>query len=162
MNAAESLPAPERLERLIELWRLEHAELIERIRAITLWLGSTCRGDAEPFEELATRLQQFRERLLSHFEREDALGDDLRAVHGCAEADANARRAASDHPHLVRRVEDLISRLTRPQPEFDSFQDAVEQVSLFVDAVEQHEEEEAMGLQWLSSPCSESRPAGEF
>lgn len=162
MNAAESLPAPQRLERLLQLWRDEHAELVRSIREITLWLGEVAVLPDSPYPELSARLTEFRQRMLRHFEREDVMGADMREVYGCVEAEANARRAEADHHHLVNRLDALIAKLTAPQPGFDSFQDAVQQVSLFVDAVEQHEEEESQGLQWLSSPCSESRPAGEF
>jgi iron-sulfur cluster repair protein YtfE (RIC family) len=162
MNAAESLPAPQRLEQLLQLWRDEHAELVRSIREITMWLGEVAALQDSPYAELTERLTAFRHRMLRHFEREDVMGADMQEVYGCVEAEANSRRAEGDHHHLINRVDTLIAKLTSSRPAFDSFQDAIQQVSLFVDAVEQHEEEESQGLQWLSSPASESRPAGEF
>lgn len=162
MNSANPVPAPQRLEKLIRLWQGEHAELIRSIRETTLWLGQLRDPSPSVFGELAKHMEQFRERLLGHFAREDALATELLDVYGCAEAESTRRRAEGDHLHLTRRVDDLLAKLHSPLNGFASFQEAIQEISLFVDAVEQHEEEEAQGLEWLSSPCSVSRPASEF
>lgn len=162
MNSANSVPASPRLEELIRLWQGEHAELLRSIRETTLWIGQLCDQSASYCDDLVKHMEQFRERMLRHFDREDSLAKELHGVYGCVEAESTRRRAEGDHLHLTRRVDELLVKLHSPADGFASFQEAIQEISLFVDAVEQHEEEEAQGLEWLSSPCSESRPASEF
>jgi hypothetical protein len=162
MNAAEQRPTQQPLAGLIRVWQEEHQELIQKIRQTTLWLGELARQAEPRFGELGEHLTRFRQSMLDHFHRESTLADTLFETYGCVEADSNRRRAADDHVHLSRRIDDLVGRLRDDGAGFASFQDAIHQVGIFVDAVEQHEEEEAEGLQWLGSPCAEPRPAAEF
>jgi len=147
----------ERLSQLIKIWNNEHIDLSKNIQDTSVWLGQVSQLGRPRFGELAARLRVMRERMKRHFEREELLGQDLRQVANCVEAVSSSRRASNDHQHLLQRVDELISKLRELEPPFDSFQQAIDQVSLFVDAFEQHEEQEAAGLQWLTHTNSDSR-----
>jgi hypothetical protein len=142
---------------LLQQWNDEHHDLSRSIRDITLWLGQVSQRGIPRFGELASRLDLMRQRMKQHFDREEALSDDLQQASDCLEVKTTRRRAINDHQHLTQRIDDLIAKLSELEPPFDSFQQAIDQVGLFVDAFEQHEEQEAQGLQWLTNYNSDPR-----
>lgn len=142
---------------LLQQWNDEHHDLSRSIRETSLWLGQVSQRGIPRFGELAARLSLMRQRMKQHFDREEALGDDLQQASDCLEVKTTRRRAISDHQHLTQRIDDLIAKLSELEPPFDSFQQAIDQVGLFVDAFEQHEEQEAQGLQWLTNYNSDPR-----
>ena len=147
----------ESLEALLRQWNEEHDDLAKSIHDTTLWLGQVSQRGIPRFGELAARLSLMRQRMKRHFEREESLGDDLQQASDCVEVKTTRQRAINDHQHLNQRIDDLIAKLSELEPPFDSFQQAIDQVGLFVDAFEQHEEQEAQGLQWLTNYNSDLR-----
>lgn len=147
----------ESLEALLRQWNDEHNDLAKSIRDTTLWLGQVSQRGIPRFGELAARLNSMRQRMKQHFEREESIGDDLQRASDCVEVKTTRQRAISDHQHLTQRVDNLIAKLSELDPRFASFQQAIDQVGLFVDAFEQHEEQEAQGLQWLTNYNSDPR-----
>jgi hypothetical protein len=145
------------LASLLDQWKSEHNDLTHSIRETTLWLGQVSQLGIPRFGELAARLDAMRRRMSQHFEREEILNDDLQRSADCLEVKTTRQRSISDHKHLTQRIDDLISRLSELDPPFESFQQAIDQVGLFVDAFEQHEEQEAQGLQWLTHYNSDPR-----
>lgn len=150
-------PSHDVLALLIEQWKSEHDDLTHSIRETTLWLGQVSQLGIPRFGELAARLDAMRRRMRQHFDREEILNDDLQRSSDCLEVKTTRQRSISDHQHLTQRIDDLISRLSELDPPFESFQQAIDQVGLFVDAFEQHEEQEAQGLQWLTHYNSDPR-----
>lgn len=142
---------------LLQQWNDEHQDLSRSIRETTLWLGQVSQRGIPRFGELAARLSLMRQRMKQHFDREEVLGNDLQQASDCLEVKTTRRRSINDHQHLTQRIDDLIARLSELEPPFDSFQQAIDQVGLFVDAFEQHEEQEAQGLQWLTHYNSDPR-----
>ncbi len=53
------------------------------------------------------------------------------------------------HDQLLTRLSDLIDRLSLPEPPFESWTNAMDEVALFVDALEQHEEHETRSVAML-------------
>jgi len=147
----------ESLDALLRQWNEEHEDLVRNIRDTTLWLGQVSQRGIPRFGELAARLSSMRQRMKQHFEREEALRDDLQQTSDCVEVKTTRQRAINDHQHLTQRVDDLIAKLRELDPPFASFQQAIDLVGLFVDAFEQHEEQEAQGLQWLTNYHSDPR-----
>ncbi len=147
----------EALAPLLQQWNDEHQDLTRSIRETTLWLGQVSQRGIPRFGELAARLSLMRQRMKQHFDREETLGEDLQQVSDCLEVKTTRRRAINDHQHLTQRIDDLIAKLSELEPPFDSFQQAIDQVGLFVDAFEQHEEQESQGLQWLTNYNSDPR-----
>ncbi len=157
----DSTPTPQQLNDVMQRWNDEHAELSKKITEITRWLGEVSQLGVPRFGELAERLRHLRDRMLQHFDREDKLGEEMHLSHACVEVEATRRRAASDHLHLTERLDRLIAKLSELDPPFNSFQQAIDEVSLFVDAFEQHEEEESQGLTWLTKLTPRSGPPAE-
>jgi iron-sulfur cluster repair protein YtfE (RIC family) len=104
------------------------------------------------FGETACRLKELRERLCEHFTEEDEIAEQLLAMKGerSPEVEANRRQVASDHVNLLARLDSLIEQLNQVDPPFDSWQEAVEKVERFCDALEQHEEQESDCINWLA------------
>jgi iron-sulfur cluster repair protein YtfE (RIC family) len=139
------------VESLSAQWHQGHAELGEFFDECRQWAYEVAQTGFPHFGELAERLKQLRERLADHFTREDEISDQLVALHGAPspEADANRRRAQADHEHLLVRLDGLISKLGELEPPFDSWQQAIGEVELFCDALDQHEEQESDCIAWL-------------
>lgn len=155
--SSEAAVCCDSLQPLMSQWNEEHKDLARSIRETTLWLGEVSQRGIPRFGELAARLSQMRRRMKQHFDREETLGDDLQRASDCLEVKTSRQRAANDHQHLTQRIDDLIAKLSELEPPFESFQQAIDQVGLFVDAFEQHEEQEAQGLQWLTNNNSDLR-----
>jgi hypothetical protein len=161
-SSESALPATcdsARLAQLVDLWKHEHDDLIKHIHDTTIWLGEVSQLGVPKFGELADRLQGLRSRMIRHFDHENELGEDLQQACDCVEVTATRRSTSGDHQNLTRRIDELMAKLGEPEPEFESFQQAIDQVSLLVDAFEQHEEQEAQGLQWLAINNSDPRRA---
>ena len=161
-SAESALPAScdsARLAQLVDLWKNEHDDLIKQIHNTTLWLGEVRQSELPRFDELADRLRGLRDRMLRHFDHENELGEDLQQACDCVEVTATRRSTSGDHQNLTHRVDELIAKLSEFDPPFESFEQAIDQVGLFVDAFEQHEDQEAQGLQWLAINNSDPRRA---
>lgn len=136
---------------LIDRWKDEHRKLDQFVDAITNWMHEVSSLGIPHFGEAGSRLTQLRERLVKHFQVEDQIAVELcEARPTCPERQAAKRQASRDHGQLLDRVDDLIERLSQLEPPFDSWQQAVYEIGLFIDALEQHEEQESENLQWLS------------
>ncbi len=146
-----SPPDIKMLDKLVGDWNEEHADLTDRTEKIHHWLAEVSQRGIPRFGELATRLKNFRERLLDHFQREEDLGKQLQEACDWVEMATSRQQIASDHQHLIRRLDSLIARLRELEPPFDTFQQAIDEVGLFVDAFELHEEHETQCLQWLTA-----------
>lgn len=139
------------IERLTYQWRDDHKKLDEFFDEHRRWAYDIGQRGIPHFGETADRLKQLRERLAEHFAREDEICDQLLAIADSPspEVESNRRQVATDHVNLLTRLDKLISNLSELEPPFDSWQQAVEQVELFCDALEQHEEQESDCITWL-------------
>lgn len=154
-NADHVGPCPEPLDpsagELADLWNQEHADLAQHTDQLHRWLAEASHQEILGYGELALQLKSFRDRLLDHFGQEEDLGQQLQELCDCAEMTASRRQIASDHEHLMLRLDSLIERLIQAEPPFGSFGRAVDEVGLFLDAFELHEEQETLSLQWLTA-----------
>jgi hypothetical protein len=139
------------LDELMGLWNSEHEDLAHRTEATQRWLAQVRQQPAQGYGDLAAQLKGFRRWLLAHFEREQELGEQLQRVRNCVEMSTSRQTIISDHQHLASRIDMLVQRLDEQEPPFDSFAQAVEDVGLFIDAFELHEEQETQCLQWLTA-----------
>lgn len=144
----DSAQVPQQWHELVRTWNEEHEDLARHITETTQWLAAVSDLGIPRFGELGERLKQLRERLKRHFALEDRLSQQMQASDDCVELATSRRRSLGEHEHLLRRIDVLVERLGELDPPFESFQQAIEEVSLLVDAFEQHEEDEAQGLQW--------------
>ena len=139
------------IENLSQQWKDDHRELDKFFDEYRQWAYEIAQQGVPHFGETAERLKQLRERLTEHFAREDKICEQLIAIAGSPspEVDANRRQVATDHINLLSRLDTLINRLGELDPPYDSWQEAVEEVERFCDALEQHEEQESDCITWL-------------
>lgn len=139
-------------QKLFAKWHEEHKQLELFTEQLRQWAYEIAQLGIPHFGETANKLTQLRGRLVTHFEREDEIGDRLleEQASPSAEVKSTCQQAAHDHANLLRRLDDLISRLNETEPPFDSWEQAIREVDLFMDAIEQHEEQEHANITWLS------------
>ncbi len=147
-------------QELFAQWHEEHQQLESFITQLRRWAYEIGQMGIPHFGETAGKLSQLRGRLVSHFAREDEIGSQL-SNHQAApsvEVQATCRSAAHDHANLLKRLDDLISRLNQTEPPFDFWEQAVREVDLFLDAMEEHEEQETANITWLSPQSEDESP----
>lgn len=139
------------IDGLMHRWRQSHKELDEFFEEYRQWSYEVAQRGFPHFGEASERLKRLRECLTSHFSEEDSISDELVVLSGrpTPEIEANRRQVDSDHINLLARLDTLIGELGALDPPFESWQDAVEKVERFCDALEQHEEQESDCITWL-------------
>lgn len=138
-------------ESLVDRWRGEHRELDQFVTEILSWMHDVSTLGIPRFGEAGSRLTQLRSRLVEHFRVEDEIATELcESRPSCPDRQAAKRQAERDHKQLLTRVDELNDRLLQLEPPFASWQEAVQQIGLFMDVLEQHEEQESENLEWLS------------
>ncbi len=131
-------------------WKNEDQELERYVDGVRSWMNEVSQLGIPRFGETANRLQQFRDRLTMHFDREDEIGTQLADHYAdSTELDAARRQAERDHRQLRNRLSDLISRLDALDPPFTSWESAMDEVESFVVALERHEDQEAESVELL-------------
>jgi hypothetical protein len=147
MNSRTDRPLP----KIIQKWRAEDRELKLRINELREWMGEVSQLGIPHFGETATRLGQVRARLVQHFEREDEMVAELARLYPDSSPEiASIRKQSSrDHSLLLSRLDDLSKRLSELEPPFESWQQAMQDVELFVDTLEQHEDRESESVMML-------------
>jgi iron-sulfur cluster repair protein YtfE (RIC family) len=139
---------------LFAKWQAEHRQLDEFTEELRTWTYEVAQLGIPHFGEAANKLTLLRVRLQKHFQQEDEIGNQLANQQSVpsVEIEATRRKATQDHISLSTRLDDLIDRLAQTEPPFDSWEQAVQEVDLFIDALEQHEEQESASITWLSPP----------
>lgn len=132
-------------------WKAEDRDLERGIDQIREWMHEVNQLGIPHFGETATRLGPLRARLVAHFEREDTMIVQLAELYPSSSPEIKAvrRQSARDHAQLLARLDDLISRLDQIEPPFASWQVAMNELELFVDLLEQHEERESECIETL-------------
>jgi len=136
---------------LFQRWQAEDRELEAYLDALRDWMHQASRLDTSAFEEATARLRRLRMRLERHFRHEDKVADSLETSFDAppAELAAVRRQSVHDRTLLFQRLDELIAKFDRPAPPFESWEDAIENLELFVDTLEQHEEQEADSIELL-------------
>ena len=139
------------LPSIYQRWQAEDRELEACIDEVRDWMQEVNQLGIPHFGETATRLRPLRARLVSHFAHEDEMVSQLAELYppSSPEVDAVRRQSHRDHGQLLERLDDLIQRLEQTEPPFDSWQTAIDQVELFVDVLEQHEDQESESFEML-------------
>jgi hemerythrin-like domain-containing protein len=139
------------LSKIFETWQAEDRELEACLDEVRDWMREVSQLGIPHFGETATRLRPFHDRLVLHFDREDKMIGQLAQHYPSSSPEVSAVRTQSDHDHkhLLVRLDDLMARLNQTEPPFASWQAAMEEVELFVDVLEQHEERESESIKIL-------------
>ena len=132
-------------------WKDEDRDLDAYVDGVRDWMNDVSKLGIPRFGETANRLQRLRERLKTHFKREDEIGGELEELYAgnSVELSAVCRQAQRDHSSLIERLDSLNARLDEVDPPFPSWEAAMEQFELFIVALEQHEDHELDSIEML-------------
>ncbi len=139
------------IRELFAQWQLEHRDLQLSIDKLRRWIFEASQSSRPLHRETADQLRALKDRLLEHFAREDVLGRQLLESDPTAELELSAmcRQADHDHSLILNRLEALVRKL-ESSPAIDDWSIAANEVELFVDSLEEHEELESDSVKcWL-------------
>jgi len=138
---------------LFQRWQFEDHELAARIDETRKWMQQVAERGTPRFGEAGSQLTQLRSYLLTHFDREHDICDQLENLYDkhCPEIEAMRRQATHDHQQLLNQLDEFIAKLNALDPPFVSWQAAIEQVESFADTLEQHEEQESESILALTA-----------
>ena len=140
----------ESLAFIYESWKQEDRQLNKCLDAVRDWMQEVNQLGIPHFGETATRLRPLKASLFAHFGRENELISQLANFQqSSSDVVAVQRDLLAAQDQLLTRLGDLIDRLSLPEPPFESWTSAIDEVALFVDALEQHEEHEARSVAML-------------
>ena len=130
---------------VFDRWRIEDRELAEYVKQVRDWMTEVEQLGIPHFGETATRLRPLRDRLVQHFQREEEMISNLAAAlpEPSTEFDLLRTNAAHDHELLLVRLDDLSARLSETDPQFESWQVAMNEVATLVHQLQEHERMEA-------------------
>lgn len=142
---------------LFRRWQAEVRELegfVDGLRDLMQKMGE---GSPYGFEGPLVGLLDLKSRLCDHFDREDRIIAALASTfdHPPTELEATLRQAKHDHRQLIERLDRFADRLRRWQPHSDVPPDseardhALAELELFVDLLEQHEDQENESIELL-------------
>jgi hypothetical protein len=131
----------------------DHRALLQCICSVRDWCRAVSEWGMPRFGELGCRLVSFRAMLADHFADEES-GKYSEIVLGPAAR--TALELSSQHQQILKRLDRLIESLRAPEPEFQSWQDAVQQVESIITEICDHEQHESRSLE---SKTSESNPS---
>lgn len=149
-----------RLGELYDRWKQEHEELRVFVDALTDWAADQQTEQAATLSANSAlrKLRELDARLELHFSKEAELGTLLAEAKGqsAVEVESASRRAEGDHRHLGARLHALISKIEKQ--DFETWGDVSREISLFVDALEQHESQENESVGWLMPRAEPTEP----
>lgn len=134
----------------------EHHNLILHIRSVRDWTRGVTELGMPRFGELGSRLAPFREELASHFKEEESGRYSREAPFDTAEKMAELK---AQHRTILQQLDSLIGKLRATEPEFRSWQAAVEQVESLISTICEHERHETAVLE--SARSNVPAPDGE-
>ncbi len=139
---------------LFALWKVEHQELDRYTAELSEWIDGQSKLRISQFRETVRKLADLNEKLQAHFAREEEIGKQIRVAHGngSPEADAAKRQCDRDHINILDRLKHLIDRMQDAESECDAWKKGVYELSLIVDVIEQHEEQESENVNCLLPP----------
>ncbi|MCG8649412.1 MAG: hemerythrin domain-containing protein [Pirellulales bacterium] len=152
MNTTNHNRNTQGVNEVFAVWNRENQALEAEIGRIRAWMSEVNQFGIPRFGEAATLLNQLRSHLVNHFDCESRLCAQLSGFWDgpCPELDQMCRQATHDHAQILLKLDDLIERLQQIDPPFASWQAAMNEVDLFVEYLEQHEEQESESLQALA------------
>jgi hypothetical protein len=133
---------------VFKTWQVEDGELARRLETIRDWMRQVSQYGAPRFGETATKLNQLRSYLVTHFGHEIELCERLKTLAGNPYPEIEAMRSQASHDHklLLHQLDALIEKLDALEPPFVSWQAAMAEVQNFADTLEQHESKESKNV----------------
>ncbi|MCA9013351.1 MAG: hypothetical protein KDB01_26560 [Planctomycetaceae bacterium] len=122
----------------------EHHELLEHICSVRDWVGGVTELGMPRFGELGSRLIPLREELALHFAEEESGRYSEEAPFDTREKMVELRE---QHQEILHQLDLLIGSLRAKEPEFRSWQAAVERVESLIADICHHERQETTVIQ---------------
>ncbi len=144
---------------LFEDWKEQHQILDRFTTDLSEWIDRQTKLRMAQFRETVQKLSDLNSQLSAHFAKEELIGKQLLVLHcgNSPEAQAAQRQSEKDHAHISSRLKHLIDRLQDAESECDAWKKGVNELSLIIDVIEQHEEQESESVCCLmpASPTKE-------
>ena len=133
------------LHRVFGGWRQEDGRLAALVDETRDWMSEVNQLGIPHFGETAARLEPLRDHLQRHFDQERRMIDKLAELYPTTSPEVRAFRhqTLSDQETLVARLDDLHRRLMEIDPPFQSWTEAMQEVDVLFEAMQQHELREA-------------------
>ncbi len=128
----------------VELQHLvrEHEELRSRIESENAWWREVRELGKPRFGEMGFRLAHFRERLASHFEREESLEESAIRQSVCKASPDQFQTMVGDHRDLLGRLDKIIAKANDSGGSYACWGDIGLEFSELIHAIDEHESEE--------------------
>ncbi len=117
----------------------EHRDLMRTVTSLRQWSYELAELGIPKYEEMAWRVQEFRDRLDEHFVHEEQggyLGAALAAAPQCAQ---QADRLLAQHGEFLGCLDRFIERLKAVPPKFTHWQEARDEFDAFLARLRDHE-----------------------
>lgn len=139
------------VDRLFEDWKAQHELLDQFTSDLSEWIDRQSKLRMNQFRETVQKLSDLNSQLSIHFAKEELIGKQLRELHcgNSPEAEAAQRQSEKDHAHISSRLKHLIDRMQDAESESDAWKKGVHELSLIIDVIEQHEEQELESVCYL-------------
>lgn len=143
------------LSQAMLFWKAEQLELNAELRRMADWVSIQNLPRISDSSLLGYRLTLLLDRIQVHFESERRVGKLLAEArdHATQEIEATRGRANREHDSLIARLEQLIASVEANSPShwetLSHWEKLAVEFGLFVDAMEQHEEQESESIGWL-------------
>ena len=134
-----------KVDMLFADWKTQHQILDRFTTDLSEWIGRQSKLRTAQFRETVQKLSDLSFQLSTHFAKEEEIGKQLRALHrgNSPEAEAVRRQSERDHAQISSRLKHLIDRMQDAEAECDAWKKGVNELSLIIDVIEQHEEQES-------------------
>jgi hypothetical protein len=150
--------ARQELESVFQAWKDQHQELLQNLDGFLDQLRDNAASDQASVggeHELVGQLNRTREKLQEHFIAERQMNKLLKASRGKPTPEINSlkQKAESEHRQLLSRLEGQVESIASAYRKKDPSRwlQSVDEINLFLDALEQHEDQEADNIRWLMS-----------
>ena len=134
-----------KVDMLFADWKSQHQILDRFATDLSEWIDRQSKLRTAQFRETVQKLSDLSSQLGTHFAKEEEIGKQLRALHcgNSPEAEAAQRQSEKDHAHISSRLKHLIDRMQDAEADVDAWKKGVNELSLIIDVIEQHEEQES-------------------
>lgn len=155
MSHESSSDCSAELQSLFRAWKLEHEQLLQQVDDLFDSLVKQSWKDDESRSQIqshsTSELRLLADRLKEHFSKETRIGLLLELARGRATHEVASMREKAEHEHrqLMDRLQSEIKTITSAEIGTEEWKSAIQSFGLFVDALEQHEDEEADNVSWL-------------
>jgi Hemerythrin HHE cation binding domain len=137
---------------MLQALQTEHDELLEEIADIQqFWMEVNELGLGPKYEEMASRVHQFRERLKRHFAEEERDGYLAPAITAAPRLAPKAEKLKQQHPLLLETLDGFSQQLEQRESAYHNWDEVHSDFEAFLEQMHEHESAEMAILRAASS-----------